>query len=81
MCVARVITMATGNIVCIISAACLTYLPSDQKWNRLVAYWFTSFQVSPASKKLLPSADCRVVGRVLPFPSDDFEQCKSKLGL
>ncbi|KAI0728947.1 MFS general substrate transporter [Fomitopsis betulina] len=40
----RVITMATGNIVCIISAACLTYLPSDQKWNRLVAYWFTSFQ-------------------------------------
>ena len=42
---ARVITMATGNIVCIISAACLTYLPADQKWNRLVAYWFTSFQV------------------------------------
>ncbi|KAH9840562.1 MFS general substrate transporter [Rhodofomes roseus] len=40
----RVFTMATGNIVCIISAACLTYLPSDQKWNRLVAYWFTSFQ-------------------------------------
>ncbi|KAH9916478.1 MFS general substrate transporter [Fomitopsis serialis] len=40
----RVTTMATGNIVCIISAACLTYLPSDQKWNRLVAYWFTSFQ-------------------------------------
>ncbi|KZT64081.1 MFS general substrate transporter [Daedalea quercina L-15889] len=40
----RVITMAFGNIVCIIAAACLTYLPSDQKWNRLVAYWFTSFQ-------------------------------------
>ncbi|KAI0707431.1 MFS general substrate transporter [Cerioporus squamosus] len=40
----RVITMAAGNITCIIAAACLTYLPSDQKWNRLVAYWFTSFQ-------------------------------------
>ncbi|KAI0368206.1 MFS general substrate transporter [Pilatotrama ljubarskyi] len=40
----RVITMAAGNITCIIAAACLTYLPSDQKWNRLVAFWFTSFQ-------------------------------------
>ncbi|OJT05238.1 hypothetical protein TRAPUB_3976 [Trametes pubescens] len=37
--------MAAGNITCIIAAACLTYLPSDQKWNRLVAFWFTSFQV------------------------------------
>ncbi|KAI0759546.1 MFS general substrate transporter [Trametes elegans] len=40
----RVITMAAGNITCIIAAACLTYLPSDQKWNRLIAYWFTQFQ-------------------------------------
>ncbi|KAI0357268.1 MFS general substrate transporter [Trametes cingulata] len=40
----RVITMAAGNITCIIAAACLTYLPSDQKWNRLVAFWFTQFQ-------------------------------------
>ncbi|CCL98378.1 uncharacterized protein FIBRA_00373 [Fibroporia radiculosa] len=40
----RVITMAAGNITCIISAACLTYLPADQKWNRLIAYWFTNFQ-------------------------------------
>ncbi|KAH9938890.1 MFS general substrate transporter [Epithele typhae] len=40
----RVITMATGNITCIIAAACLTYLPAEQKWNRLVAFWFTSFQ-------------------------------------
>ncbi len=42
----RVITMALGNITCIIAAACLTYLPSDLKWNRLIAYWFTNFQVS-----------------------------------
>lgn len=41
----RVITMALGNITCIIAAACLIYLPQDQRWNRLVAYWFTSFQV------------------------------------
>ncbi|RDX42116.1 MFS general substrate transporter [Lentinus brumalis] len=40
----RVITMALGNITCIIAAACLTYLPSDLKWNRLIAYWFTNFQ-------------------------------------
>ncbi|KAI0665734.1 MFS general substrate transporter [Trametes maxima] len=40
----RIITMAAGNITCIIAAACLTYLPSEQKWNRLVAFWFTSVQ-------------------------------------
>ncbi|OCH87026.1 MFS general substrate transporter [Obba rivulosa] len=40
----RIITMAVGNITCIIAAAFLAYLPTDQKWNRLVAYWFTSFQ-------------------------------------
>ncbi|EJF56374.1 MFS general substrate transporter [Dichomitus squalens LYAD-421 SS1] len=40
----RVITMAAGNITCIIAAACLTYLPSHQQWNRLVAFWFTQFQ-------------------------------------
>ena len=45
----RVITMALGNITCIIAAACVTYLPSEQKWNRLVAYWFTQFQVRPTS--------------------------------
>ncbi|OBZ73439.1 hypothetical protein A0H81_07257 [Grifola frondosa] len=40
----RVITMVVGNVPCIIGAAALTYLPADQKWNRLVAYWFTLFQ-------------------------------------
>ncbi|KAI0739999.1 MFS general substrate transporter [Daedaleopsis nitida] len=40
----RVITMALGNTTCIIAAACLIYLPDEQKWSRLVAYWFTNFQ-------------------------------------
>ncbi|KAI0706690.1 MFS general substrate transporter [Earliella scabrosa] len=40
----RVITMALGNITCIIAAACLIYLPDEQRWNRLIAYWFTTFQ-------------------------------------
>ena len=48
----RVITMALGNITCIIAAACVTYLPTEQKWNRLVAYWFTQFQVCHMSLRL-----------------------------
>ncbi|KAI0707432.1 MFS general substrate transporter [Cerioporus squamosus] len=40
----RIISMFLGNITSVIAAACLTYLPEDQKWNRLVAYWFTGFQ-------------------------------------
>ncbi|KAI0707433.1 MFS general substrate transporter [Cerioporus squamosus] len=40
----RVITMTLGNFTCIIAAACLTYLPEEQRSNRLVAYCFTSFQ-------------------------------------
>ncbi|KAL1745032.1 major facilitator superfamily domain-containing protein [Schizophyllum fasciatum] len=40
----RAIMMFVGNCTCIIAAACLTYGPSDQKWGRLVAFWFTSFQ-------------------------------------
>ncbi|KZV60865.1 MFS general substrate transporter [Peniophora sp. CONT] len=40
----RCIMMFTGNCVCIIAAAVLTYGPQDKKWGRLVAFWFTSFQ-------------------------------------
>lgn len=48
----RVITQALGNITCIIAAACLIYLPDEQKWNRLIAYWFTTFQVSLVSSSI-----------------------------
>lgn len=36
--------MAVGNIASIIAGACLAYLPTHMKWNRLVSYWFTSCQ-------------------------------------
>ncbi|KAJ7167242.1 major facilitator superfamily domain-containing protein [Mycena crocata] len=40
----RAIMMFIGNATCIVAAAALTYAPHDQKWGRLVAFWFTSFQ-------------------------------------
>ncbi|KAF5356616.1 hypothetical protein D9758_008204 [Tetrapyrgos nigripes] len=39
----RAIMMFVGNATCIIAAACLTYGPKEDKWGRLVAFWFTSF--------------------------------------
>ncbi|KAJ7358609.1 major facilitator superfamily domain-containing protein [Mycena albidolilacea] len=40
----RTLMMFIGNATCIVAAAALTYAPRDQKWGRLVAFWFTSFQ-------------------------------------
>ncbi|KAJ7673332.1 MFS general substrate transporter [Mycena polygramma] len=40
----RAIMMFIGNATCIVAAAALTYAPRDEKWGRLVAFWFTSFQ-------------------------------------
>ncbi|KAJ6626526.1 MFS general substrate transporter [Mycena sp. CBHHK59/15] len=40
----RAVMMFIGNATCIIAAAALTYAPHDQRWGRLVAFWFTSFQ-------------------------------------
>ncbi|KAL1938014.1 hypothetical protein VTO73DRAFT_12025 [Trametes versicolor] len=40
----RVITMTASNVVCIISGAFLTFLPTDERWSRLVAFWFMWFQ-------------------------------------
>ncbi|KAJ7267787.1 major facilitator superfamily domain-containing protein [Mycena rebaudengoi] len=40
----RALMMFIGNVTCIIAAAALTYAPHDQKWGRLVAFWFTSCQ-------------------------------------
>ncbi|KAF8193860.1 MFS general substrate transporter [Mycena galopus ATCC 62051] len=40
----RSVMMFIGNAACVIAAAALTYAPHDQKWGRLVAFWFTSFQ-------------------------------------
>lgn len=74
--------MAAGNIICIVAAACLTYMPDDQKWNRIVAFWFTSFQAS-AMRLLQRDADRRAsanaVRRVLAFAGDDHEQRESSV--
>ncbi|KAJ7486670.1 major facilitator superfamily domain-containing protein [Mycena latifolia] len=40
----RALMMFIGNATCIVAAAALTYAPQDEKWGRLVAFWFTSFQ-------------------------------------
>ncbi|KAJ7197771.1 major facilitator superfamily domain-containing protein, partial [Mycena pura] len=40
----RSLMMFIGNATCIVAAAALTYGPHDQKWGRLVAFWFTSCQ-------------------------------------
>ncbi|KAI0028085.1 MFS general substrate transporter [Vararia minispora EC-137] len=40
---ARCVMMFVGNVTCIIAGAVLTYGPNDQRWGRLVAFWFTSF--------------------------------------
>lgn len=33
-----------GNVTCIIAAACMAYLPLENHWGRLVAFWFTALQ-------------------------------------
>lgn len=40
----RIIVMVITNIVCVIAAALLAYLPIEANWGRLVAYWFTTLQ-------------------------------------
>ncbi|KAK3051090.1 hypothetical protein LTR09_007840 [Extremus antarcticus] len=40
----RCITMMVANTICIIGAACLVGLPTDNKWGRLVALWLCYFQ-------------------------------------
>ncbi|TBU42628.1 MFS general substrate transporter [Dichomitus squalens] len=48
----RIITMTATNIASIIAAACLTYLPSSQQWNRLISFWFTGFEMAAFSLSL-----------------------------
>lgn len=40
----RVIVMTVGNLACLIAAACMCYLPTEQKWQRLVCFWITPSQ-------------------------------------
>ena len=40
----RAILMFCGNVICIIAAATLTYIPNGNSWGKVVAYWFTLCQ-------------------------------------
>ncbi|KAF3038878.1 hypothetical protein E8E11_000524 [Didymella keratinophila] len=40
----RCLTMTVANVICIIGAALLVTLPSNNKWGRLVALWMCYFQ-------------------------------------
>ncbi|KAH8919299.1 MFS general substrate transporter [Atractiella rhizophila] len=40
----RIIVMTVGNVVCVIAAACLAYLPLENQWGRLIAFWWTPVQ-------------------------------------
>ncbi|CDO72574.1 hypothetical protein BN946_scf184983.g57 [Trametes cinnabarina] len=57
----RIITMTACNVTCIIAAASLVYLPSDQRWNHLVSYWFTSFETVGFALSLVMVANNRLV--------------------
>ncbi|ESK90302.1 allantoate permease [Moniliophthora roreri MCA 2997] len=35
----RLITATVGNVICIVAAALMGYLPTEMKWIRLVAFW------------------------------------------
>ncbi|GJJ11800.1 hypothetical protein Clacol_006038 [Clathrus columnatus] len=37
-------SLKIGNVTCIIAAACMAYLPLENHWGRLVAFWFTALQ-------------------------------------
>ena len=40
----RCLIMTVANVICIIGAALLVTLPSNNKWGRLVALWMCYFQ-------------------------------------
>ena len=40
----RVLVMTVGNVACVIASACMAYLPVENKWGRLVSFWFTPCQ-------------------------------------
>ncbi|KAJ7625894.1 major facilitator superfamily domain-containing protein [Roridomyces roridus] len=40
----RLIVTTCANIICVVAAACMAYLPRDKVWMRLVAFWFVNCQ-------------------------------------
>ncbi len=33
-----------ANIICVVSAACMAYLPREHVWQRLVSFWLVNCQ-------------------------------------
>lgn len=40
----RLLTSTAANILCTVAAACMAYLPQEQKWQRLVCFWLVNAQ-------------------------------------
>ncbi|KAJ5291631.1 Major facilitator superfamily domain general substrate transporter [Penicillium angulare] len=40
----RLLTSTAANILCTVAAACLAYLPREEKWSRLVCFWLVNAQ-------------------------------------
>ncbi|KAJ5987744.1 Major facilitator superfamily domain general substrate transporter [Penicillium waksmanii] len=40
----RLLTSTAANILCTVAAACMAYLPREQKWQRLVCFWLVNAQ-------------------------------------
>lgn len=40
----RLLTSTAANILCTVTAACMAYLPREQKWQRLACFWLVNAQ-------------------------------------
>ncbi|KAJ5247246.1 hypothetical protein N7468_002229 [Penicillium chermesinum] len=40
----RLLTATAANILCTVAAACMAYLPREQKWQRLACFWLVNAQ-------------------------------------
>jgi hypothetical protein len=42
--IARLLTATVANLLCVIAAACMGYLPRSNTWGRLVSFWLVNAQ-------------------------------------
>lgn len=38
----RMLMVTVGNVICVIAAALLSFLPTEQSWGRLIAFWVST---------------------------------------
>lgn len=41
---ARLLVTTAANIICVVAAACMAYLPRHEVWSRLVSFWLVNCQ-------------------------------------